>query len=261
MDDALSLPILLPVGFLIGGIGTLVGLGGGFLLVPFLRLASSIDPLLTVGTSLFAVFFNSLSASATFVARRRADLRMAAWYAAATIPGALVGVELARLHRPGLFDLSFGALMLLAAWRTSALVQRNATAETAEGARETAYRRDLKRGLPVSFGAGIFSSVFGVGGGAIHVPFMVLAVGVPVHIASATSQCILAATTLVSSVRYEMLGQIDYAIGIPVAISMVIGGQCGAWVSERVRGGTIRRVLAAFLVLVGLYMMWRGIGT
>lgn len=261
MPVELPLWVLAAVGFLIGAIGTLAGLGGGFLLVPFLLQAVGLPERLAVGTSSFSIFFNAASGSVAYVRRRRADLRMAAWFAAATIPGAILGVKLSEYHKPDQFRLVFGLLMIVSAgwlaWRPDAGAGSGGAGENAEVGQ--GYRLDLMRGLPVSFFAGILASLFGLGAGIVHVPFLMLVLGIPAHIATATSHCILVVTTLVSAGGFMMEHQVDYGSGLPIAIGMIAGAQCGALLSDRLSGRTIRWVLAAFVAGVGIEMIYKGV--
>src|SRR5262249_3610252 len=86
-------------GFLIGAFGTLVGAGGGFLLVPLLVLGYGFAPADAVGTSLSLVFLNALSGSAAYLRQRRVDLSLGWKFAAATLPGAVGGAYLTRALR------------------------------------------------------------------------------------------------------------------------------------------------------------------
>src|SRR5262249_57780964 len=80
--------ILVGLGLAIGAFGTLIGAGGGFLLVPLLVLGYHLQPAHAVGTSLSLVFLNAASGSAAYLRQRRVDLSLGWKFAAATIPGA-----------------------------------------------------------------------------------------------------------------------------------------------------------------------------
>ena len=105
---------LIPLGVLVGGYGTLIGAGGGFVLMPVLLLLyPGEDRVLLAAISLAVVFFNALSGSVAYGRMRRIDYRSGMMFAAATIPGAVPGaLTTSRLPR-GLFDGSLAVLLLI----------------------------------------------------------------------------------------------------------------------------------------------------
>jgi len=106
---------LIPVGFLVGAYGTLIGAGGGFVLVPFLLLVYPKDsPELLTSISLAVVFFNALSGSLAYARMKRVDYASGMVFAAATIPGAVLGALTTSFIPRRVFDAAFGVLMLAA---------------------------------------------------------------------------------------------------------------------------------------------------
>src|SRR5581483_4819060 len=89
--------VLVALGFAVGAFGTLIGAGGGFILVPLLLLAFHFPPPDAVGTSLSLVFLNALSGSVAYLRQRRVDLSLGWRFAAATVPGAIGGAYLTRM--------------------------------------------------------------------------------------------------------------------------------------------------------------------
>ena len=107
---------LLPVGLLIGVFGTLIGAGGGFILVPILLLAYPDEKTeLITGISLAVVFFNASSGSLAYARMKRVDYKSGILFSIATIPGAVLGALSTAYVPRGVFDLSFGLLMVVAA--------------------------------------------------------------------------------------------------------------------------------------------------
>src|SRR5256884_6713822 len=105
--------VLVAVGFLVGAFGTLIGAGGGFLLVPLLLIGYHFRPADAVGTSLSLVFLNAASGSFAYLRQRRVDLSLGWKFAAATVPGAIGGAYLTRAMSSQTFSLAFGALLVL----------------------------------------------------------------------------------------------------------------------------------------------------
>src|SRR5262245_8683574 len=108
---------LLPLGVLIGAFGTLIGAGGGFILMPILLLVYPRDKTeLITAISLAVVFFNALSGSFAYARMKRVDYKSGIAFSIATIPGAILGA-LATAYIPRrIFDLMFGVLMIIAAF-------------------------------------------------------------------------------------------------------------------------------------------------
>ncbi|MBI5496740.1 MAG: sulfite exporter TauE/SafE family protein [Deltaproteobacteria bacterium] len=251
-----QLTALALAGAIIGAVGTLVGTGGGWAMVPFFILAMGMEPAAAAGTSLAVVLLNAVSGTVAYMWQRRVLYRMALVYAAATIPGALAGPRLHALINRATFAMAFGVFLLV----LSALLLRQRTpAPRVEG--EAPYvptRRVLGWGAVASLGVGVFSSVLGVGGGIIHVPVLVLALGVPVHVATATSHFVLAATSLAGVVGHAALGHVRWEIALPMGAGAVLGAQGGAWLSGRLPSDTIRRVLAVLLFVFAWSVMLGG---
>jgi uncharacterized membrane protein YfcA len=114
--------------------------------------------------------------------------------------------------------------------------------------REYLYRFNIPVGSVISFFVGILANMFGIGGGIIHVPTMILLFGVPTHIATATSHFILMVTSLSGLSVHFQLGNIDLLTAIPIGLGAVVGAQIGAKVSQRVRSRTLERIFSVFLM-------------
>ncbi len=103
---------LVGLGVAIGAFGTLIGAGGGFLLVPLLLLLYHFSHPTAVGTSLALVFLNAASGTVAYLRQRRVDLSLGGTFAAATIPGAVAGAFVSRLLSTSTFSLTFGVILL-----------------------------------------------------------------------------------------------------------------------------------------------------
>ena len=252
---------LVVLGFAVGAFGTLIGAGGGFLLVPFLLLGYHFQPADAVGTSLALVFLNALSGSAAYLRQRRVDLALGWKFAAATVPGAIGGAYLTRALASHLFSLAFGALLiaialLLFSGITAAPSARADARQIVDAVGERhVYQVDAWKGVLVSFFVGILSSVFGVGGGIIHVPFLIVVLSLPVHVATATSHFVLSVSTFVGAATFLALGHVNLPTTGLMGAGILAGAQLGARFSTRTSPVAIRRVLAGALVLVGIRMI------
>ena len=261
----LSAATLVAIGFFVGAFGTLIGAGGGFLLVPLLLIGYHFLPADAVGTSLSLVFLNAASGSFAYLRQRRVDLQLGWKFAAATIPGAIGGAYLTRAMSSREFSVAFGALLVLIAVLLFSGITAAPSARA--GARRIVdtsgaahvYHVDTWKGVVVSFLVGILSSVFGIGGGIIHVPFLIVVLSLPVHIATATSHFVLSISTLVGAATFFALGHVDLTTTALMGAGILAGAQLGARVSIRTRPVAIRRILAFALAAVGISMVLHGL--
>jgi uncharacterized membrane protein YfcA len=263
---------LVALGIAVGCYGTLIGAGGGFVLMPVLLLLypkQSADLLTSI--SLAVVFFNALSGSEAYALLKRIDYRSGLMFSAATIPGAVLGALNTAYVPRRLFDLIFSILLLAAA---AFLAWRPHKAGNGRKSMSTAHHRMIRRladvhgieyeydfnwllGMTISIVVGYVSSFLGIGGGIIHVPALCYLLNFPVHIATATSHFILAIMALTGTVVHILTGTFAHCVHrtIALAIGVVLGAQIGARLSERLRGGWIIRGLAVALGVVGLRIL------
>ena len=279
MDMPIQYLWLLPLGLLIGAFGTLIGAGGGFILVPILLLVYPNEKTeLITAISLAVVFFNALSGSIAYARMKRVDYKSGIIFAIATIPGAILGALSTAYVPRRIFDLIFGVLMIIAAvflWLSaredhSASPRLNSAPASAKaGSRLTErhlidadgvhyhYAFDLRIGVVLSVFVGFVSSLLGVGGGFIHVPALARLLNFPVHIATATSHFVLAVMALTGTLVHIAQGVFVHGVRRTalLAIGVLVGAQAGAWLSNRVGGKAIIRGIAVALAFVGIRLI------
>lgn len=254
-----------------GAYGTLIGAGGGFVLVPVLLLLyPHLAPTTITSISLAVVCANAASGSAAYARMKRIDFQTGRLFALATIPGAVVGVFATGLFSRGPFDMLLGVLLIvLAVWLVTQpqMDAKTQPARTTPGRIECtmvdahgttyAYEYNRRLGLGLSAMVGFLSSLLGIGGGIIHVPVMVQLLGIPPHIATATSHFVLAMTSGAGAAVHLARGDYYNVVTrtIALAAGVVVGAQIGAALSEHLRGNWIIRLLALALALVGLRLI------
>jgi hypothetical protein len=263
---------LVPLGFVLGAYGTLVGAGGAFILVPILLLVypqASAETITSI--SLAVVFFNCLSGSVAYAETRRIDYKSGLLFSAATVPGAIVGALVTAYVPRGTFDALLGAVLIIAS--IFIFARPNPSARAQPRASANAFRRalvdsdgktynftyNLPLALVLSLVIGFLSSLLGIGGGIIHVPVLILLLNFPVHIATATSHFMLAIMALAATLVHVVTGGFEQGgiqRTIALSVGMIIGAQLGAILSDRLRGHLIVRLLAMALALVGLRLLW-----
>lgn len=269
------------LGVAVGTIGTLIGAGGGFLLAPILALLyADAEPDTLASISLAVVFANSCMGTLAYARLKRIAYRPGLAFAAAGVPGALVGAYLASEIARGLFELVLGTTMLVGAIllllrpKAPSLPPRGrldpeAASESADAMHVPTASgpsvphlspRDWKIGIAGSGGVGVLSSLLGIGGGIIHVPLLTLRLRFPVHTATATSHFVLAITSGVGLVAHIAAGSFSSGIHRAIVISLgaLVGAPIGARLSTRLHGNAILRGLSLALAAVGVRMVWMG---
>jgi len=259
---------LIPLGLIIGAYGTLIGVGGGFVLVPLLLLLyPKENPEIITSISLAVVFFNALSGSVAYAWAKRIDYRSGIIFSASTIPGAILGA-LTTIYIPRrTFDLIFGFsligvsvfLLLIPLGNPEQGKTREDLQQISipQGGSPYLFFNNRFLGMGLSFILGYFSSLLGTGAGFLYVPAFVYLLNFPVHIATATSQFILAIMALTGSTTHVVSGLFYRGVRrtLSLAIGVIIGAQLGARASNYVRGNWIIRSLAIGLLLVGVRLI------
>lgn len=267
--------LLIVIAMAVTTLGTLVGLGGGFIFVPLMIfLMPGKSPATLTFLSLVMVMFNAWSATWRYTRMRRVDVRTGWVFGAATVIPAVIGVFIVTRMPMKDYAPIFGGLLVVVA---GAMVYRQfskpPTPLSTEGAPAGLARRrftdadgvthdyafNLPLGTAISIGAGFISSFFGVGGGVIHVPAMTQLLRFPVHVATATSMFVLALSSTVGVATHLLRG--DHGFGLATAAAVgaggLVGGQLGALLSRRVKARAILFILAALMALAGLRLLTR----
>ena len=268
--------LLILLGIAVGTFGTLVGVGGGFLLAPILLvLYPDESPQTITAISLAVVFVNSLAGSIAYGRQRRIDYRSGLVFGAAGVPGSIVGVFLVGLVARRLFDVVFAALFLaVGLW----LLVRPPGAhqplhrETGRTGRDLSdrfgnrYQYRVRLGLGAAFGVavGVLSSFLGIGGGVFQVPMMIGALGFPAAIATATSQFVLAILSLVGTTTHVLSGGFAEGHGLrrtaSLSAGVLVGAHVGARISLSIAPRTAQRLLALAVLVVAIRLAVAGFG-
>jgi uncharacterized protein len=253
-----------------GGFGSLVGIGGGLIIVPVLSTMFDYDIKVAIAASLIGVIATSVGASGHYLATGIADRRLGVMLLVATAAGGLTGGLVSRYLDARMLALLFGILLLFVAiqmtrqLRGSGRVIDASTLPEAEGfdssyiepttGKAVGYRaRRLPMGVTISYVAGNISGLLGVGGGIINVPTMNVVMGVPIRVATTTSTFMLGATAATSAMLYESTGQLDPLLAAPVALGVFLGARSGALLSRRVSP----RQLRILFVLIALFFAFQ----
>ncbi|MGN6194860.1 MAG: sulfite exporter TauE/SafE family protein [Ginsengibacter sp.] len=266
--------LLIFIGFFIGALGTLIGAGGGFLLVPLLIIMRpDFTPETITAISMVVVACNAISGSAAYMRSKRVDYKAGIIFAVCTIPGSILGVLTTKIIPRELFDIIFGILMLgLAIFLFFEGGNKEPVHKMVKGRKgwihqcltdkwgeEYSFSYNLRLGMILSLFVGYFSPLLGIGGGIIHVPAMAEWLSFPVHIATATSHFILAIMSTVSVIVHYLQGNYDNPLIKKMVIGLVIGvipgAQLGAYLSRKIKGKIIIKALAVSIGIVGIKIL------
>ena len=259
-----------------GTFGTLVGAGGGFILVPILLfIYPNEKPEAITAMSLLVVWANAASGSLAYARQKRIDYRSGGWFALATLPGAVAGAIVVAYIPRRAFDGIFAAVLVaLGVWlafrAANVAIQPPVTGRGVvqriirdRQGNTFAYAFQLWKGVVISTGVGFVSSLLGIGGGILHVPIMATVLHFPVHIATATSHFVLAFMAAEGTGVHFATGELGWNSSLAkaalIALGAIPGAQLGAVLSRRVHGTLIVRALAGALVLVGARLALKAI--
>lgn len=261
--------LLALIGLFIGAFGTLIGVAGGFLLVPVLLFLYPTDtPATITSITLTVAFFNALSGSIAYSRLKRIDYKSGLAFSAAGVPGAIIGASITSFLGRGIFQVIFGIVLLMIA---GYLMLRPARRHSISvGIKGHTFRRisdshgtvheysfNQPTGIAIAFAVGLIGGLLGLGGGIMHVPAMTQLLGFPVHVATATSHFVVAITTFAAVCTHVVSGTFVAGAARAVVLSAgaVIGAQFGARLSHRVPGALIIRLLAVGLGIVAVRLL------
>jgi uncharacterized membrane protein YfcA len=268
----MSATLLLAVmagGALAGGLGSMLGIGGGVLLVPFLTLGLGIPIRQALAASLVTVIATSTAVSSGS-SRHLINERLGLLLEVATVAGSLVGGITAAALTPSALHLIFAICMLgIAAVIVSRLDVRNVIFDPnvepgvlggrfydEETGSEVVYRvRRLPLALVGSFVAGNLSTLLGIGGGIMKVPLLNAFCGVPMRPAAATSAFMIGVTATSGAVIYFGRGDLVPMMAAAAVIGVRLGSGAGLRLGAQVKARDLKQLLAIVLVVVSILML------
>ncbi len=259
-----------------GFLGSLLGLGGGIIVVPALTLLMHVDIRLAIGASIVSVIATSSGAAAVYVRDRLANMRVGMFLELGTTLGAITGAYLAGIIHARYLFILFGVIL---GYSSIAMLRRRHTSDepvvpgpwarvlrlkatyfddfTGE---EVEYQPVRARiGLALMYLAGTVSGLLGIGSGALKVPAMDLAMELPIKVSTATSNFMIGVTAAASAGVYFSRGQIDPFIAAPVAIGVLAGAFLGSHTLGRIQSKSVRLVFIIVLVAISLQMLVKGV--
>lgn len=261
---------------LAGFIGSLLGLGGGIIIVPALTLALGVPINEAIGASIVSVIATSSGAAIAYVRDRITNIRIGMFLETATTLGAITGAFLAGIISTKFLYIIFGLLMLYSA---SAMFKKRHS-ELPVGVEEHPLAKKLNLssdyydkalqqkveykvtgiypGYGVMYAAGVISGLLGIGSGVFKVLGMDVFMKLPMKVSTATSNFMIGVTAAASAGVYFSRGDINPLVAGPVALGVLIGARVGTKVMEKLNNKTLRLIFIPILLYVALQMLWKG---
>ena len=293
-DPLVTGVLLICVGLFIGVFSGLLGIGGGTVMVPVLRLIFGLSAYAATATSLFAIIPTSLSGAATHLRNKTCVPKLGLVLGLGGAVTSALGVYLGSISPSWAIMLVAAVIILYSAYnmlkkalkipsgkaaasdRAAGVAGRPATAGaasagaaavpvTAEAPEESKPgfvlgRRELVGGVLIGLVAGLASGYVGVGGGFIMVPLMTSWLGVPMRYASGTSLIAIIILCVPGVAEQMMLGNVDYFAGILLVLGSIPGAAVGAKLVKKVPERTLRFIFAGFLGVAAMMLLVKEAG-
>lgn len=252
--------VMIAGGLVAGVFGSLLGLGGGILIVPLLTFGFDVPLREAAGVSLVCVAATSAASSGVYLRSGAADLRLAMTLELFTAAGAIIGGSIAFALDERWLAWLFTALLVYVA---ASMIRRPLSGEAASaevGAAPAERPKRLRLGAAGGVAGGVASGLLGIGGGIVMVPLMHLVMGVPLRVAIATSGVMIAVTASAGGIVYLVRGGIDPYVLAPTAIGVFVGAMTGSRLAPRVDLRLLRILFAVVLVYLAVQMLSRALG-
>jgi uncharacterized protein len=266
--------LLLIIGLLGGMIGSIVGLGGGIIVVPALlflgtytSLLPSLTPQLAVGTSILILIVTGLSSTTAYIKQKKMDYKAGFIFFIGSGPGAYVGALINKSIQLDVFYICFGIFIILISLILSVKKYLKPSKKPIgtlrtyidQNGEEHTYYFQPVIAVMISFGVGILSGLFGIGGGSLMVPTMLILFRFPASVAVATSMFIVFLSAIVGSFAHIRLGNVEWLWALALAPGAWIGGKLGAYLNQRLGDGTVILMLRLLLVVIGVRLIFQGL--
>ena len=244
MDFYILLAIF-AITLLVGVLASMIGLGGGFLMVPIFVLIFDLPVKIAIGTSTLVVTFVGLSSAISYNKRKLIDYGLVIPLAIGVVLGAQIGA-MSTLSISGdalkrLIGFIFISISIIMALRK-------------EKVNEGPYRISKSLLLVSGLLIGAYSGLLGMGGGVLMVPLLNL-LGAPIHFAVATSSAITFFAGFSGATRHLIMDQIDVKIGLVSSLGVIIGAQIGPKIAVKLESGTLKSFFALIIALIGVVMI------
>ena len=239
---------LIPLGFAAGILGSMIGLGGGIIVVPVLTFLG-FPPTVAASNSLFAAFSNSVASTISYSRQKRIEFSLGIKLGLLAIPGTIFGAIISTDVAPDIFKILFGFVLIA----SSVYIFLRKQLESRD---KIISKQLIIFIIGSSFFAGIISSFFGIGGGIVFVPLMVVGMGMSMKRAAPTSQLILLFASLSGVIVHSILGHPDFLQSGFLAVGSFFGGLVGAKLSLSVKERNLKILISVVLGITAVKLFF-----
>jgi len=253
----LDLWLLIIFGFFIGIIASMTGIGGGIFAVPVLTLFYGFIVNNATATSLTTIIFTAIASTINYAKQKRIYYRTGLILVITTAPGAYLGAWLATIMQEKLLGIIFGVFLILVAIRMiiSLLKKKNENKDEVKTDSELIKSRKIIIGAGLSFFGGVASGLLGIGGGTLVVPVMTVFMGMPIHLATATSMFTMIFTSISGVTKYYQSDLINFPVALILAAGTIFGAQVGAYTSKKISSRNLSLLFGIVLLIAGINMI------
>lgn len=241
--------ILIIIGFGAGILGSLIGVGGGIIITPALTFME-FSPSVIASSSLLAVFATSISSTLTYVRKKYVNYWLGIKLALPAIPGSIIGGFFTNLVLLEDFKIYFAILLISVG--IYIFFKNKIISKTIVTIPKPLLYLVLILG---NFSAGIISSFFGVGGGIIFVPILVIIYKMKMINASPTAQFTLLISAITGLITHIILAHPEYSYGIVLAIGSFFGAQIGSRSINRINENILSKILSFSLIITAINLI------
>lgn len=255
------------IAFCVSAFGTVVGFGGGVFMVPILTMLFGMPIQLAIGSVILALFPSALISTFYNARKHTIDFSMGILLEIPTAVGTVIGALLTSYLPTQQIEILFSILVM---WTGITMIRRNKRTgppqlslfkrlnklpphferKTSKGT----YEMSVATVTLFGFIAGIIAGLFGIGGGFIKGPLMVLGFGMPARIAAPTALFMIVITSAVGSVSHYLLGHLQWEVGLLIVAAFVSGALLGNQMAGTIAEKPLVKAIGLGLIAAGVAM-------
>ncbi|MCO4328464.1 sulfite exporter TauE/SafE family protein [Staphylococcus hyicus] len=268
----MSIAILIIIGLLSAIIGSIVGIGGGIIIVPTLiyfgitqGILHDITPQTAIGTSSIILIATGLSSTLGYLKVKQVDVRNGFIFLIGILPGAFIGANLSRFLTIHSFNLYFGLFLIL----VSILLMIRYKIPPLKICQKPKYMKTYIDGhgehfeygvAPIiaviaAFIIGLTSGLFGIGGGVLMTPLLLIVFRFPPHVAVGTSMMMVFFSSIAGSIGHVIQDHVVWSYSVILILSSYIGAQIGVKVNKAIKSDMVVLILRIVMLLLGFYLI------
>jgi uncharacterized membrane protein YfcA len=261
MEPSIVITLLITLGLLSGIISTIAGIGGGVFFVSIMTLLFFIPIDIAVDTSIFVILFSSLSGFITYLRQKRTNIKLSLTFGAFSILGSVITTVIFFFIPIDNYVLRilFAITLLIAGINMIYKIMRTRESGKIDinfSINDHDYKPNFKKSIPLFLLAGLTTNLLGIGGGIVNTPTLNIILHFPIHNATAISTSIIFFTAIYNVIIKSIIGQINYLVGLFLAIGSILGSFFGAKISQKMPKIYLQLFVAIVLIILAINMFF-----